>query len=209
MYNFVESMVDLPSTNLSKPFLEAATRWVNGTAISDACGIGKPPPYYYALLVGHYMLCWTLSWLQWAIPALDEWIIQVRTLPSSPAPTWLMAAAVLTLRLQYSRHGLLHWCENVVLKGRPTFKYKYVPNHGKATVPEDGKVTTAEKKRKAAGLKPPPTDRWIERAYLRILLFGCVVVALGGYGAVHLVAMACAKLPASGVLLSALVVRSS
>ena len=80
-YNFVECLSDVSPMNISREFIEAGSRWMNGREFCDLLGLGRPGMYYYALMGGQCMLCWALCWAQRALPALDRWIIAVR-LPS-------------------------------------------------------------------------------------------------------------------------------
>ena len=81
-YNFVECLRDVSPMNISRGFIEAGSRWMNGDEICDAMELGRPGWYYSALMVGQCMLNWTACWAQRMVPALDRWVIAVGHLSS-------------------------------------------------------------------------------------------------------------------------------
>ena len=80
-----------------------------------------------------------------------------------------------------------------------------MPKHDNVSMAQDSKMTEEEKRLRAAGLKPPRVDRWIERAYLRLFIVGCIVLGLGLWGAVCLMAVVFKMVPPSVTGLSTLV----
>ena len=76
--NFVECLVDVSPMNVSRGFIEAGSRWMNGAEICDELSLGKPGWYYYGVMAGQCMLSLGLCWAQRVVPALDRWIIKVR-----------------------------------------------------------------------------------------------------------------------------------
>ncbi|KAL8783971.1 MAG: hypothetical protein Q9195_009226 [Heterodermia aff. obscurata] len=114
-FNFVECLRDVSPMNISRGFIEAGARWVNGDEVCDAMGMGKPGIYYSALVVGQCMLNLALCWAQRAVPALDRWVITT------------------------SRTGLKEFViHGDILKRPSTFDFKHIPTDGKKTEAERG-----------------------------------------------------------------------
>ncbi|KAI1120987.1 hypothetical protein F5Y10DRAFT_112175 [Nemania abortiva] len=112
-FNFIKSLVDLPPFNVSKEFIEAGSRVLNGDELCDHLEMGRPGWVSYACFKGH---CWLVSGLaraQKLSPAFDQWIIK----------HWkrLLHSAVI-------QSGL---------KGASKFDFKYVPREG-ARVEKEG-----------------------------------------------------------------------
>lgn len=77
-YNFVECVANLPAPfNVSRKFIEAGSRWINGNEICDELDLGRPGFLYYLMFAGFCVLILGLAWLQWMIPMLDEFMIKV------------------------------------------------------------------------------------------------------------------------------------
>ena len=76
-HNFVECLRDVPPMNVSREFVEAGSRWMNGKEVCDFLGLGRPGWYYYSLMLGQCMLSWGLCWMQRGVPMLDRWVIKV------------------------------------------------------------------------------------------------------------------------------------
>ena len=49
--NVVKCLMGQPPTYSSKESLEVNSRWLNGNDLCDALGLGRPGPYYWALMV--------------------------------------------------------------------------------------------------------------------------------------------------------------
>lgn len=80
-HNFVTCLADLPPFNISREFLEADGRWMNGDELCDALDMGKPGWYHYALMKG---FCWnvrTLALVQRTFPRFDRFMINVSHSP--------------------------------------------------------------------------------------------------------------------------------
>jgi hypothetical protein len=75
--NFVKWIEDQPPAYLSKGFMEAGCRWMNGNEMCDALGLGRPSMYSYALFAGHNIVVSTMAVAQRFIPALDKFMVQV------------------------------------------------------------------------------------------------------------------------------------
>lgn len=73
--NCVESYRDASPMNISREFIEAGSRWMNGDEVCDALGMSRPGWYHSALIMGHCMLNVGLCWAQRTVPALDRWFI--------------------------------------------------------------------------------------------------------------------------------------
>lgn len=77
-HNFITWLTDIPSINLSRSFLEAGCRWVNGHDMCDALELGKPGLYHYCVFAGLCFFFSAMAYIQRLIPALDRFIIDVR-----------------------------------------------------------------------------------------------------------------------------------
>ena len=77
LHNFIECLRDVAPMNISKEFIEAGSRWVNGPEFSETLEVGKPGIYYYLAFTGQIMLSWAMCWMQRLVPSLDRWIIKV------------------------------------------------------------------------------------------------------------------------------------
>lgn len=76
-HNFITWLEDGPPVYLSRGFLEAGCRWLNGHEMSDALGLGRPGTYYYCVFAGHNVLVATMARVQRLVPALDRFLVQV------------------------------------------------------------------------------------------------------------------------------------
>ena len=75
--NFVNCLVGLPPPiNFSKEFFEAGSRWFNGHEFCDGLDMGRPPWYYYCLLMGLLGVAKMLSCLQGVSPSFDRLMIK-------------------------------------------------------------------------------------------------------------------------------------
>jgi hypothetical protein len=79
-HNFIAWLEGQPPPYLSRDFMEAGCRWMNGHEICDALGLGRPGLYYYAVFAGHNVIVSTMAMCQKLIPALDQFIIKVSLL---------------------------------------------------------------------------------------------------------------------------------
>ncbi|KAJ8126075.1 hypothetical protein O1611_g7564 [Lasiodiplodia mahajangana] len=105
-FNFIKSLVDLPPFNVSKEFIEAGSRVLNGDELCDQLEMGRPGWVSYACFKGHCWLVSALARAQKLSPAFDQWAIE----------HWkdLLHSAVI-------QSGL---------KGASKFDFKYVPQEG-------------------------------------------------------------------------------
>ncbi|GAP85185.2 putative transcriptional regulator [Rosellinia necatrix] len=112
-HNFVACLVDLPPFNVSAGFIEAGSRVLNGDALCDELGMGRPGWVPYACFRGHCWLVSALAVAQRLSPAFDEWAIA----------SWkrLFHTAVI-------QSGL---------KGASKFDFKYLPREGSKVGKED------------------------------------------------------------------------
>lgn len=79
LYNFMECVGNLPHPfHVSKQFIEAGSRWINGDEHCDSLNLGKPWMLYYLVFLGHCILVTGLAWAQRLIPGVDEAMIKVR-----------------------------------------------------------------------------------------------------------------------------------
>ncbi|KAI1189512.1 hypothetical protein F5B17DRAFT_391335 [Nemania serpens] len=112
-FNFIKCLVDLPPFNVSKEFIEAGSRVLNGDELCDQLEMGRPGWVAYACFKGHCWLVSALARAQRLSPTFDDWIIR----------KWkhLLHSAVI-------QSGL---------KGASKFDFKYVPQEG-ARVEKEG-----------------------------------------------------------------------
>ncbi|KAI0178012.1 hypothetical protein BJ166DRAFT_508533 [Pestalotiopsis sp. NC0098] len=74
-FNFIKCLEDLPPFNVSRSFIEAGSRVLNGDEMCDELDLGRPWWLAYACFKGHCWLVATLAIAQQISPALDRWII--------------------------------------------------------------------------------------------------------------------------------------
>ncbi|KAI0432414.1 hypothetical protein F5Y09DRAFT_353514 [Xylaria sp. FL1042] len=112
-FNFIKSIVDLPPFNVSKEFIEAGSRVLNGDELCDQLKMGRPSWMSYACFRGHCWLVSALAMAQRLSPTFDQWVID----------NWkrILHSAVI-------QSGL---------KGASKFDFKYVPQEG-AKVEKEG-----------------------------------------------------------------------
>jgi hypothetical protein len=70
-YNFVQSIKDVPPVNVSKGFIEAGSRVMNGDEFCDSLDFDRPGFIHYACFQGHCWLVRILALAQGLIPGLD------------------------------------------------------------------------------------------------------------------------------------------
>ncbi|KAF7121962.1 hypothetical protein CNMCM5793_009516 [Aspergillus hiratsukae] len=81
-YNFVQCVQNLPAPfHVSRGFIEAGSRWINGDEVCDELGLGRPGVLHYLAFTGHCMLVASMAWMQRLVPGLDGLVINV----SSPS----------------------------------------------------------------------------------------------------------------------------
>lgn len=77
-YNFVRCIESLPPPlTISRGFIEAGSRWLNGHELCDQLDLGRPGVLSYIAFAGCCALTITLAWAQRIIPAFDRFMIQV------------------------------------------------------------------------------------------------------------------------------------
>ncbi|KAK1984688.1 transcriptional regulator [Colletotrichum cereale] len=74
-HNFVETVRDVPPVNLSAGFIEAGSRVLNGDALCDQLGMGRPGMYHYACFRGFCWLVRTLAMAQRWFPRFGERVV--------------------------------------------------------------------------------------------------------------------------------------
>ncbi|KAG2416003.1 hypothetical protein HFD88_007195 [Aspergillus terreus] len=115
-FNFVECVGNFPMPMyVSKRFVEAGSRWINGHELCDELEMGRPGLLHYLVFAGHCVLVAVLAWVQWVVPGLDALVVR------------------------FFREVMYR---GVVLRKRSRFTFKYVPREGKSTGKEkhfDGK----------------------------------------------------------------------
>ena len=70
--NIINCLEDTPPAYISREFLEAGSRWLNGNELCDGLGIGRPGWYYWALMEGQCWLSKTVAYTARSISWLDE-----------------------------------------------------------------------------------------------------------------------------------------
>lgn len=65
-----------PVIRVTREFLEAIARWLNGDELGDALGLGKPSIYYTFLVAGQCLFFVGLCYTYRSIPWLDKRKIQ-------------------------------------------------------------------------------------------------------------------------------------
>lgn len=77
-YNFLACIESLPPPlTISRGFIEAGSRWINGHEFCDEVGLGRPGILSYIAFVGCCSLVIVMAWAQRLIPAFDRFMIQV------------------------------------------------------------------------------------------------------------------------------------
>ncbi|RAL02053.1 oxygenase MpaB family protein [Aspergillus ibericus CBS 121593] len=105
-FNFVECVTNLPTPfHISKAFIEAGSRWINGDELCDELELGKPGLLAYLLFSSHCVLVVAVAWLQRLLPSLEELLIT---------------------SLRKLMYGGV-----VQRKSRTRFEFKYIPRTGK------------------------------------------------------------------------------
>ncbi|PYH95297.1 hypothetical protein BO71DRAFT_474111 [Aspergillus ellipticus CBS 707.79] len=107
-FNFVECVTNLPPPfHISKAFIEAGSRWINGDELCDELELSRPGLLAYLSFSGHCVLVMLMAWVQWLFPYVDELLIT-------------------TFRV-------LMYTGIVQRKSRTRFEFKHVPQAGKQT----------------------------------------------------------------------------
>ena len=106
-HNFIQCLVDLPPLNISRGFIEAGCRFVNGDEICDALDLQRPGWTSYAQMRGFCWLVQLLALAQRTFHSFDSFMIEVRS--HKQARRWRC--------LQFTVspvHALLHRCREQV-----------------------------------------------------------------------------------------------
>ena len=113
--NVIGCLEGQPPSYASREFLVVNARWLNGIALCDALGLGKPGWYYWVLMTGQCLFFMGLCYTYRAFPRLDR-----RKIEALRRVFWKVIVE--------SEYGL----------GEETaFEFKYVPELGKRTGRED------------------------------------------------------------------------
>ncbi|KAF4152605.1 hypothetical protein CNMCM6069_001876 [Aspergillus lentulus] len=107
-YNFVQCVQNLPAPfHVSRGFIEAGSRWINGDELCDELGLGRPGVLHYLTFAGHCVLVVFMAWVQRVVPGVDGFVVNV-------------FRSILYRAL-------------VRRKSRTSFQFQYVPQEGKKT----------------------------------------------------------------------------
>lgn len=79
-HNVIESLALQPPNYPSREFLEAFARWLNGDALCDALGLGRPSLYYWALVTGQVLFSMWMSYTTRIFRVIDQKKIAVSSL---------------------------------------------------------------------------------------------------------------------------------
>ncbi|KAL7948163.1 hypothetical protein V8C42DRAFT_363576 [Trichoderma barbatum] len=110
-HNLINTVTNMAPANVSEEFIEAGSRILNGDAMCDALGLGRPGVLAYACWRGHCWFVRMLAMMQKWIPGLDEAMVR------------------------YFRRALFDVIvkSNKGLGGASKMNFKYVPQMGKLT----------------------------------------------------------------------------
>ncbi|KAJ5320444.1 hypothetical protein N7508_000727 [Penicillium antarcticum] len=76
-HNFMECVSNLPwPFYISRSFIEAGSRWINGHELCDQLGLGRPGYFYYVIFAGQCLLSIELAWAQRMFPFLDALVVK-------------------------------------------------------------------------------------------------------------------------------------
>jgi hypothetical protein len=77
-HNFVRVVESLPPPLvISRGFIEAGSRWLNGHKLCNELGLGQPGVLSYISFAGHCALVNALVWAQRLVPPFDKFMIEV------------------------------------------------------------------------------------------------------------------------------------
>jgi hypothetical protein len=77
-YNFVQCVQNLPAPfHVSRGFIEAGSRWINGDELCDELGLGRPGVLHYLAFLGHCILVVSMVWVQRLVPGFDGFVVNV------------------------------------------------------------------------------------------------------------------------------------
>ena len=80
--NIIKCLEAQPPAFASRSFLEVNARWLNGNELCDALGLGRPSPYYWALMAGQCLFFMALCYSNRSFRSLDRRNIAVRYHPT-------------------------------------------------------------------------------------------------------------------------------
>lgn len=81
--NIIKCLEAQPPAYASRSFLEVNARWLNGSELSDALGLGQPSIYYWALMGGQCLFFMALCYFYRSFRSLDQRKIAVSQIPNS------------------------------------------------------------------------------------------------------------------------------
>jgi hypothetical protein len=121
--NIIRALHAQPPSYASTPFLEVNARWLNGNALCDCLGLGRPSLYYWLLMAGQCIFFTSICYTYRSVPYLDR-----RKIRALRGIFWNMI-------VENKKYGLGE--ESV-------FDFKYVPDFHVMTVKEGGEVGALE-----------------------------------------------------------------
>ena len=72
-HNFMECVTNMPFPfNLSRSFIDAGSRWMNGSELCDQLKLSNPSVISYSIFAGQCLLSIELAWAQRLVPLFDH-----------------------------------------------------------------------------------------------------------------------------------------
>lgn len=110
--NIIRALENTPPAYASRAFLETNARWLNGNAMCDALGLGRPPLYYWILTGGQCLFYMAIAYTYRSIPSWDR-----RKIAGLRKAFWEVI-------VEHKEWGM---------GGITTFDFKYVPGYDVGT----------------------------------------------------------------------------
>lgn len=77
-HNFMECVTNMPFPfNISRSFIDAGSRWINGDDLCNDLKLSKPSFIYSVIFAGQCLLSIELAWAQRLIPFFDDFSVKV------------------------------------------------------------------------------------------------------------------------------------
>ena len=92
--NFIDSLADRQPVCISRGFLEAGSRSMNGNELCDELKLGRPGLVNHVCFTSFCWLIWLLSVVQKVSPAVEQWSANVRITSLIPFGTSLTVRTV-------------------------------------------------------------------------------------------------------------------
>lgn len=77
-HNFMEAVTNMPFPfNISRSFIDAGSRWINGNNLCDQLKLSNPNFIYTVIFAGQCLLSFELAWAQRLVPFFDDLSVKV------------------------------------------------------------------------------------------------------------------------------------